>query len=794
MTWNREEVLADYRTAWISRHASLRGRQEVLAGKAKFGIFGDGKEIAQVAMARSFRKGDWRSGYYRDQTFMMALGLLDAAAFFAQLYAHADLAHEPSSQGRQMNNHFATHSLDEAGNWLCQTDRYHSSADISPTGGQMPRLVGLAYASKLYRNSPALQQWTHTPNFSLDGTEIAFGTIGNASTSEGLFWESLNAAAVLQIPMLVSVWDDDYGISVSNEYQTCKQSISRALAGFEFEEAYKGVRIFQVPGTDYAQLRRVYEQATEICRTSHIPCLIHVHTMTQPQGHSTSGSHERYKSKERLVYEDKMDGLVHMREWILTEKLASKRELDTLETEAFSHVEAQCLQAWKAYQTPLIQERDRVLTCCLDVQAQLTESLLQEEIHYLEKLRIPLLRNLDACLFQAILKTSQAPSSVTEPLRKMRSNLQTKGREIYSSHLYTQTHSCLEAPLVPPTYEESSPLVDGRQIIQQFFDKKLAEDPRLFIVGEDIGKLGGVNLEFDGLQDTHGEWRITDTGIREATILGQGFGAAFRGLRPVVDIQYLDYVLYCLQGLSDDVSTLHYRSAGRQIAPTIVRTKGHRLEGMWHAGSPMGVLIHALRGMYLCVPRNCVQAAGMYNTLLQGDDSAIVIEVLNGYRVKEKAPSNLGTYTVPLGVCEVLHEGTDVTIVTYGANVRIAQQALPMLETLGISCELIDVQTLMPFDLQGTILQSLTKTHGIVFFDEDVQGGGTAYMMQQVLEKQGGYEYLDAAPRTLTAQPHRTAYGSDGDFYSKPGLESLIEIVYEVMCERDPQKFPSWKK
>ncbi len=789
MTWNRDEVLVDYRTAWISRHASLRGRQEVLSGKAKFGIFGDGKEVAQLAMARSFQKGDWRSGYYRDQTFMMALGLLDVPAFFAQLYAHADLAHDPSSQGRQMNNHFATHFLDEAGNWLCQTDRYHSSADISPTAGQMPRLVGLAYASKLYRNSPALQKWSGSSHFSLHGNEIAFGTIGNASTSEGLFWESLNAAAVLQIPMLISVWDDDYGISVSNEYQTCKQSISRALAGFEFEEAYKGVRLFRVAGHDYAQLRRAYEEATTLCRTSHVPSLIHVHGMTQPQGHSTSGSHERYKSKERLAYETDMDCLQQMRIWMLAEKLASSTELDAIEAQAEVEVEAGRAQAWSAYQAPLLEERKRVLACHQEVEATLTESLLQEEILYLEKLSSPLLRNLDATLFQSIHKTHYVNRALTEPLRQMRAQLQAKGKDLYSRHLYTETHSCLYLPTVLPAYDDASPLFDGRQIIQQYFDKKLAQDPRLFIIGEDIGKLGGVNLEFDDLQDTHGEWRVTDTGIREATILGQGFGAAFRGLRPVVDIQYLDYVLYCLQGLSDDVATLQYRSAGRQAAPTIVRTKGHRLEGIWHTGSPMGVLIHALRGMYLCVPRNCVQAAGMYNTLLQGDDSAIVIEVLNGYRVKERCPSNLGSYTIPLGVCEILHPGTDITIVTYGANVRIAQQTIPLLEARGISCELIDIQTLMPFDRKGMILQSLTKTHAVVFFDEDVQGGGSAFMMQQVLELQGGYEYLDAAPRTVTAQAHRSAYGSDGDYYSKPGLESLFETVYSVMHERDPKQF-----
>lgn len=789
MTWNRDEVLADYRTAWISRHASLRGRQEVLSGKAKFGIFGDGKEVAQLAMARSFQKGDWRSGYYRDQTFMMALGLLDVPAFFAQLYAHADVAHDPSSQGRQMNNHFATHFLDEAGNWLCQTDRYHSSADISPTGGQMPRLVGLAYASKLYRNSPALQKWSRSSYFSLHGNEIAFGTIGNASTSEGLFWESLNAAAVLQIPMLISVWDDDYGISVSNEYQTCKQSISRALAGFEFEEAHKGIRIFQVAGHDYAQLRRTYEEATSLCRTTHVPSLIHVHGMTQPQGHSTSGSHERYKSKERLAYEDDMDCLLQMRIWILAEKLASGTELDAIETQAEIDVEAGRIKAWLAYQAPLLEERKRVLACHQDVQAKLAEPLLQEEILYLEKLSSPLLRNLDSTLFQSLYKTHHVDRALTEPLRQMRAQLQTKGKSLYSRHLHTETNSCLSVPTMLPTYDATSPLLDGRQIIQQYFEKKLDQDPRLFIIGEDIGKLGGVNLEFDGLQDTHGEWRVTDTGIREATILGQGFGAAFRGLRPVVDIQYLDYVLYCLQGLSDDVATLQYRSAGRQAAPTIVRTKGHRLEGIWHTGSPMGVLLHALRGMYLCVPRNCVQAAGMYNTLLQGDDSAIVIEVLNGYRIKERCPSNLGSYTVPLGICEILQTGTDVTIVTYGANVRIAQQTIPLLEARGISCELIDVQTLMPFDRQGMILQSLTKTHAVVFFDEDVQGGGSAFMMQQVLEVQGGYEYLDAAPRTVTAQAHRSAYGSDGDYYSKPGLESLFETVYSVMHEREPKRY-----
>jgi len=781
LPWTSDEILADYRTACLSRAASLRGRQEVLSGKAKFGIFGDGKEVAQLAMARAFRKGDWRSGYYRDQTFMMALGLLDVPAFFAQLYAHATITHDPSSQGRQMNNHFATRFLDEEGNWLCQTDRYHSSADISPTGGQMARLVGLAYASKLYRESPALQQWERRTHFSHEGNEVAFGTIGNASTSEGVFWESLNAAGVLQVPMLLSIWDDDYGISVPNEYQTTKQSISRLLVGFEYEEAYKGIRVYRVAGYDYEALRKTYAEAAELCRHTHVPCVIHVHGMTQPQGHSTSGSHERYKTPERLALEADLDCIKKMRAWILESQLASESQLAQIETETEQEAERGKTQAWQQYQSPILEKKSALLAQYREIETQVGSPILQTQIRELEILPTPLWRNLSTNLFQSTLLLREQPAPIREPVQHLWQELQQKNESLYGSHLYCRQHSCLRIAPILAEYEEKAPLLDGRQIIQHYFNRKLAEDPRIFILGEDIGKLGGVNLEFENLQETHGLLRVSDTGIREATILGQGFGAAFRGLRPVVDIQYLDYLLYCLQGASDDVATLHYRTAGGQAAPTIIRTKGHRLEGIWHSGSPMAMLIHALRGMYLCVPRNCVQAAGMYETLLQGDDSAVVIEVLNGYRVKETLPKNIGTYRVPLGECEILHEGHDVTLVTYGANIRIAQQAVSILSTLGISCELIDIQTLLPFDLKGTILASLTKTHRIVCFDEDVPGGASAYILQQVLEVQGGYDYLDATPRTLTAKPHRSAFGSDGDYYCKPSLEELVLLLSNVV-------------
>ena len=783
------DILADYRTGWISRFASLSGRKEVLTGKAKFGIFGDGKEVAQLAMARAFRKGDWRAGYYRDQTFAFALGILTTRQFFAQLFADTDLTREPASGGRQMNNHFATRFLDQDGEWLTQTDTFNNSSDISPTGGQMARLLGLSYASRIYREVPGLKDAT---KFSKGGNEIAFGTIGNASTSEGLFWEAMNAACVLRVPLLMSVWDDHYGISVPNHYQTTRNSISEALAGFQIEEGKTGLEIHVVKGWDYPALCDTYTKAAARCRASHVPALIHVIEMTQPQGHSTSGSHERYKSKERLAWEETNDCLAKMRQWILDCGVASPQELDSIETEARQHVETAKQEAWDAYLAPLESERKDLLKLLAEISAQTENTAITALSNELAKAPSLFRRGIQSAARRAMhaLRGTEAPAK-NQLARFIRDYHNTNQRR-YSSHLFSETkRSPLHVPEVKTISSPTGERVDGRQIIQKFFDIKLQEDPRIFIVGEDIGKLGGVNLEFEGLQEKHGEIRVTDTGIREATIFGQGLGAAMRGLRPIVDIQYLDYLLYCFQGMSDDLATLHYRSAGGQIAPVIVRTKGHRLEGIWHTGSPMGMILNGIRGIHVCVPRNMTQAAGLYNTLLRGDDPALVIEVLNGYRVKETMPENIGDYTVPLGVPEILNEGTDVTLVTYGACVRVAQEAAKSLAAAGISVELIDAQTLLPFDRFGVIGRSVEKTNALLCLDEDVSGGATAFMLREILEVQGAYEYLDAKPRTICAQDHRSAYASDGDYWSKPSAEDIHEVVHEIMHERKPEVFPS---
>jgi 2-oxoisovalerate dehydrogenase E1 component len=787
--WNKDQVLKDFSIVCQSRQASLLGRKEVLNGKAKFGIFGDGKELAQVAMAHVFQKGDWRSGYYRDQTIMMALGELPLKQFFAQLFADTNIKNEPASAGRQMNNHFSTRLLDENGEWLDQLAQPNTSSDISPTGGQMARLVGLAYASKLYRQNKRLASMK---KFSKFGNEVAFGTIGNASTSEGLFWEAMNAAGVLQIPLLMSVWDDEFGISVHAKYQTTKQSISKIMAGFDFEQDLKGIAIHVVKGWDYPALLQTYHKAAKACRDDHIPQLVHVIEMTQPQGHSTSGSHERYKSKERLKWEDSFDCVARMKQWILEQKLASEANLNQIEEDAIIAVESAKNEAWADYIKPLENERDEAIVVLESIGSQTgrTEacSKLSQDLK-----RQPVLfrRNIQSTLKRALYQMSDIPQDEKLPLIRHIERYETFNQRRYSSHLLSETgRSAIAVKDVSPTYSDGSEKVDGRQIIQKFFEKAIHRDPRIFICGEDVGQLGGVNLEFEGLQDTFGDLHVTDTGIREATIFGQGIGAAMRGLRPVADIQYLDYLLYCFQGMSDDLATLHYRSAGGQIAPVIIRTKGHRLEGIWHTGSPMGTIIHGVRGIHVCVPRNMTQAAGMYNTLLQSDDPALVIEVLNAYRQKETVPDNIGDYTVPLGVPEVLQEGTDITLVTYGACIRIAQDAIKLLETVGISVELIDVQTLLPFDRFNKVRDSVAKTNALICLDEDVPGGASAFMLQQIIEGQKAYELLDAPPRTLSAKPHRAAYASDGDYYSKPNAEDIFELIYCMMEERDPSRYP----
>ncbi len=782
------EIIADYRVGFLSRAASLLGRKEVLRGKAKFGIFGDGKEVAQLAMARAFKHGDWRAGYYRDQTFMFAVGASNIKKFFAQLYADTNIEHEPSSGGRQMNAHFASRFLDKDGLWLNQLLMYNSTADASPTACQMPRLLGLGYASKLYREIPDL---CDNHKFSKNGNEVAFGTIGNASTSEGLFWETLNAAGVLKLPIVISVWDDGYGISVPNEYQTTKGSISKVLEGFREEDGH-GIEIIKVSGWDYPKLVAAYQQATEKARSHHTPALIHVTELTQPQGHSTSGSHERYKSKDRLKFEEDFDCLTRMRKWMIETGISTDAALKRLEEETTAEVDRLRLEAWDDYRLPILSERDELIRLLEPFQAKYPE--VKDQLAQLAKNPHIARRSILACARQCLVALRNESFETKGSLATFCHEYHMQNNERYSSYLLSQgSKSPVIKEGIPPVFDDNSESVDGRVVIKQIFDHHLARDPRMFIIGEDIGKLGGVNLEFEGLQEKYGELRVTDTGIREATILGQGIGAAVRGLRPIVDIQYLDYLLYAFQIMSDDLATLHYRTAGGQAAPVIIRTKGNRLEGVWHTGSPMGTLIHGARGIHVCVPRDMVQAAGMYNTLMDCNDPALVIEVLNGYRVKERVPKNLTSFRIPLGVPDILSEGEDLTLVTYGACIRIAQEAVARLLEVGVSVELIDVRTLLPFDIRGVIVKSLRKTGAILFVDEDVPGGASAFMMQQVLEEQGGYDFLDAMPRTLSAQPHRAAYASDGDYFSKPNAEDMFDYAYAIVSERNPTKFPRLK-
>ncbi|MBL7982402.1 MAG: transketolase [Flavobacteriales bacterium] len=785
----RAEILRDYELCVLSREASLIGRKEVLGGKAKFGIFGDGKELAQVCMAKQFRNGDWRSGYYRDMTFMFAIGELTVQQWFAQLYAHADVNADPSSAGRSMNGHFATRSLDANGEWKDLMAQPNSSPDISPTAGQMPRLLGLAQASKVFRHSPALHGHTHLTD---KGDEVAFGTIGDASTSEGHFWETMNAAGVLQVPLAMSVWDDGWGISVSKAFQTTKGSISTLLQGFQKEEGTNGIRIYKTKGWDYAGLNRTYEEAIATCREEQVPCLIHVEEVTQPQGHSTSGSHERYKSTVSDWIRDKdgtpveevplldwykvYDCNVKFREWILQFRpggatIATAEELDAVENKAKADARAGQKAAWAAFQNEIKAERDEVLGLIEAIDPAIAADLKAE--------MSPGRKEVISAARRALLTAdNNAPQLQAWIHRAMADNA-----DRYGSHLYSQSaKSSLNVREVPVRYD-SDEQVDGRLIIRDNFAALFEKEPLLLTFGEDTGKIGDVNQGMEGMQARFGEIRVSDTGIREATILGQGIGMALRGLRPVAEIQYLDYLLYCLQGLSDDLATVQWRTKGGQKCPLIIRTRGHRLEGVWHSGSPMGMIVNSVRGVVVCVPRNMQQAAGFYNTLIQSDDAALVIECLNGYRSKERMPANLGEFTVPIGIPEVVREGNDLTLVSYGSTFNVCAKACDTLEAMGISAELVDVRTLLPFDREHRIVESLKKTNRLLVVDEDVPGGASAFILQQILEEQGGYRYLDATPSTLTAKAHRPAYGSDGDYFSKPSVEDVVEKVMWMVRE-----------
>ena len=788
----KADYLEDYRLGWESRHASLAGRKEVFMGKAKFGIFGDGKEVPQLAMARAFQNGDFRSGYYRDQTFMVAIGQLTWQQYFAQLYAHPDVEAEPATAGRAMNGHFATRFLDDDGQFLDLTQTKNSTADVSPTGAQMPRLLGLAYASKLYRQNEELHDLTQ---FSRNGNEVAFGTIGNASTSEGMFFEALNAAGVLQVPLLISVWDDHYGISVPAEYQTTKQSISAILMGLQREsEQEEGFEIFVVRGWDYPALVDTYQRAAAVCRAQHVPVLIHVTELTQPQGHSTSGSHERYKSKDRLTWEEAHDCLHRLREWLLAEGHATEAELDDIEKAAAATIKEARTAAWTAFFDPIKAERAEALTLLDKLVASTgTENTLHELVAQLKENPTPIRADIVRTLRRALRQVrTETRNGARRQLQNHLEGLLAENTDRYNSYLLSQSEQAVgNIEEIVPEFGPDAPTVDGREVLQACFEANFRRDPTIFAIGEDVGKIGDVNQAFAGLQDKFGELRVTDTGIRECTIVGQGIGAALRGLRPITEIQYLDYLLYAVQILSDDLATLQYRTKGGQKAPLIIRTRGHRLEGVWHSGSPMGMMLGSLRGIHLCVPRDMTQAAGFYNTLLRSDEPAVVVECLNGYRLKERIPDNVGEFTVPLGQPEVLRPGTDVTVVTYGSMCRIVLDAAKQLADVGISVEVVDVQTLLPFDTDHLIAESLRKTSRVIFADEDVPGGATAFMLQQVVDEQDAYRLLDSAPRCLAAQPHRPAYGSDGDYFSKPNAEDVFDTVYELMREVDPAKFPA---
>ena len=774
----RNEVLKDYRVACESRETSLLGRKEVLTGKAKFGIFGDGKEVAQVAVAKFFKPGDTRAGYYRDQTFMMAAGIANVEQYFAQLFSDPDINNDPFSAGRQMNAHFATKNVDANGDWLPLAKMRNSSSDMAPTAGQMPRSLGLALASKLFRNVEVFKQHTHLSD---NGNEISFCTIGDASTSEGHFWEVVNAAGVLQVPLAIFVWDDGYGISVPKQYQTTKGSISEALKGMQKTNGSNGIDIYKLKGWDYAGMCEVFEPAIQKIRDTHTPALFHVEEITQPQGHSTSGSHERYKQEERLAWEKEWDCLKQLKTWILANALAEEEELKLIEENAVVFVKESKQRAWDKYIQPL---KDIVANAvALMNNVAHIDPAIQTTASELNALREPMRRDVLKALATA-LDVLDINNAETRTLKDFYTTLHSQSSKLYDSFLYNEgPRAALNVTPVPVYYENDAATVNGFEVLNNYFDQLFSTNDKVVAFGEDLGQIGDVNQGFSGLQEKHGKQRIFDTGIRELTIMGQGIGMSLRGLRPIAEIQYLDYLLYGLQPLSDDVCTTHFRTAGQQSVPLIVRTRGHRLEGIWHSGSPMGMIINALRGMYVCVPRNMTQAVGMYNTLLQSNDPGLVIECLNGYRLKEKLPSNLLAYTVPLGVPEIVKEGTDVTIVTYGSTLRIVTEATESLDKLGISCEVVDVQTLLPFDIHHKIIESLKKTNRIVFVDEDVPGGAAAYMFNKVMEEQGGYKHLDVSPRTITGKAHRPSYGSDGDYFSKPNTEDVVKVIKEMMSE-----------
>ena len=787
----KEEIIKDYRLAYQSRQASLIGRREVLSGKAKFGIFGDGKELANIAIAHAFRKGDWRSGYYRDQTWMFMLNSMSIQEFFAQLYAHADLEHEPSTGGRSMNSHFGSRFIKSDGSWRNQMELYNVAEDVSPTGAQMPRAVGLAYASVLYRGIEELKQFKE---FSNNGNEVTWATIGNASTAEGLFWEAVNAIGVLQAPAIITVYDDGYGISVPNQFQMVKENIHTILQGFQRDpcpepECQRGYELYQVRGWDYPALLETFASAAELAREYHIPSLVHVYDVTQPQGHSTSGSHERYKSPERLKFEEEFDCLRKMKEWMLAQRVAAEKDFKQWENEDREIVENIRKRAWEAYLAPILEERNTVMDMLDEIASTSNQaSALRLIRDRLAGLPAPLRRDIHSAAHEAlrILRLEANPSK--DILIQWKNEQDAINVDRYGSHLYNGTATAVKE--IKPVYSDASPTMMGFEVVNAAFDSILGRDPRVIAFGEDVGFLGDVNQGFKGMQEKYGALRVTDTGIREATILGQAIGMAMRGLRPICEIQYLDYVLYALQVMSDDLATLHWRTVGGQSAPVIIRTRGHRLEGIWHSGSLMSGIMNLVRGVNVLVPRDMTRAAGFYNTMLKADEPAIIVEVLNGYRVKERLPDNIGEFTVPLGVPEVIREGRDVTIVTYGACCRITLDAADKLSKAGIEVEVIDVQSLLPFDIHGKIVESLKKTNRVLFLDEDVPGGTTAYMMQEVIEKQGGYFHLDSPARTLSGKAHRPAYGSDGDYWSKPNSETIFDVIYEMMNEVDPGQFP----
>ncbi len=785
----RKQILRDYRIALISRECSLLGRREVLTGKSKFGIFGGGKELPQLAMARVFKNGDFRSGYYRDQTFMMAIDKYTIEEFFAGLYAHTDITKEPFAAGRQMGGHFATHSLHEDGTWKNLTQQKNSSADISPTAGQMPRLLGLAQASKVYRNEKSVENHT---NFSINGNEVAWGTIGNASTSEGLFWETVNAGGVLQVPMVISIWDDEYGISVHARHQTTKEDISMILEGFRRDENHEGYEILKVNGWDYPALMDAYESAEELAREKHIPVIIHVKELTQPQGHSTSGSHERYKSEERLNWEREYDCNKKFKEWIIDHNIATAEELLELEKTAKKEVRKGKTEAWNAYLSEIKSEQKEAIGLLKAVENKsANKNFITPLITTLSSKEEPIRKDILEAARKTLRHITKESFDEKLELQKWVNNYLKTNQPKYSDHLYSEFDSKLiNIKEVKPQYNEDDQLVDGRVIIRDNFEKLFGRIPEALIFGEDSGKIGDVNQGLEGLQEKYGNIRISDTGIREATIIGQGIGMAMRGLRPIAEIQYLDYILYCVQGLSDDLATLRYRTFAKQKAPLIIRTRGHRLEGIWHSGSQMGGLIHLLRGIHILVPRNMTKAAGFYNTLLDSDEPALVIECLNGYRLKEKMPANLSEIRTPVGVVETIKQGADITLVSYGSTLKLVEQAAKELLSAGIDAEVIDVQSLIPFDLNQDIVKSVAKTNRILIIDEDVPGGATGYILHKLIDEQNVYQHLDSKPQTLSAKPHRPAFGTDGDYFSKPSIEDIYEKTYEIMNEADPVNYP----